>query len=281
MLLLAASLSIGAFVFSPLWLIPPVVAILLNIRIAMSMKDKTWKDVLFAASGIGAEVYMWLKAGHFVRAWTKFLSRVQTDNWAEQAKAERGSGNSHLVPLVVLAVVLRGARLDLVPAAGADPVLDPVARLARPLRRHHRPDRRDGRPSCSAASAATRSDPPVSPTRHTTSGDVVSGRCRSPVRTRSIGGMPHRIEQDPARGRSVGTAAMGRIHVRPTRDVIASRPGTFAGRCRPDQWRYPGGAESRTWLNAVSSLFGASSFSWWKMTAPSNPQSCSRLRYSR
>ena len=103
-LLLAASLSIGAFVFSPLWLIPPVVAILLNIRIAMSMKDKTWKDIAFAASGIGAEMYMWLKAGHFVRAWTKFLSRVQTDNWAEQAKAERGSGNSHLVPLVVLAV---------------------------------------------------------------------------------------------------------------------------------------------------------------------------------
>ena len=60
--------------------------------------------MVFAASGIGAEVYMWLKAGHFVRAWTKFLSRVQTDNWAEQAKAERGSGNSHLVPLVVLAV---------------------------------------------------------------------------------------------------------------------------------------------------------------------------------
>ena len=46
---------------------------------------------------------MWLKAGHFVRAWTKFLSRVQTDNWAEQAKAERGTGNSHLVPLIVLA----------------------------------------------------------------------------------------------------------------------------------------------------------------------------------
>jgi biofilm PGA synthesis N-glycosyltransferase PgaC len=102
-LLLAASLSIGAFVFSPWWLIPPVVAVLLNLRIAMSIKDKTWKDVAFAATGIGAEVYMWLKAGHFVRAWTKFLSRVQTDNWAEQAKAERGTGNSHLVPLIVLA----------------------------------------------------------------------------------------------------------------------------------------------------------------------------------
>jgi biofilm PGA synthesis N-glycosyltransferase PgaC len=38
-LLLAASLSIGAFVFSPWWLIPPVVAVLLNLRIAMSIKD--------------------------------------------------------------------------------------------------------------------------------------------------------------------------------------------------------------------------------------------------
>ena len=91
-LLLAASLSIGAFVFSPWWLIPPVVAILLNLRIALSIKDRTWKDVAFAATGIGAEVYMWLKAGHFVRAWTKFLSRVQTDNWAEQAKPNAAPG---------------------------------------------------------------------------------------------------------------------------------------------------------------------------------------------
>ncbi len=103
-LLLAASLSINAFVFSPWWLIPPFVAILLNVRIAMSIKGRSWKDILFAASGIGAEVYMWLRAGHFVRAWVKFLSKVQTDNWAEQAKAERGSGNSHLVPLIVLGV---------------------------------------------------------------------------------------------------------------------------------------------------------------------------------
>ncbi len=103
-LLLAAALSINAFVFSPWWLIPPAVAILLNVRIAMSMKERTWKDMFFAGSGIGAEVYMWLRAGHFVRAWVKFLSKVQTDNWAEQAKAERGSGNSHLVPLIVLGV---------------------------------------------------------------------------------------------------------------------------------------------------------------------------------
>src|SRR6478609_3945773 len=49
LLLLAASLNIDAFVFYPIWLIPPAVAMLLNVRIAPAMHDKRAKDVLFAA----------------------------------------------------------------------------------------------------------------------------------------------------------------------------------------------------------------------------------------
>ncbi|GMA32705.1 hypothetical protein GCM10025875_26970 [Litorihabitans aurantiacus] len=101
--LLAGSLSIDAFVFSPIWLIPPVVAMALNVRIAMSIKGRTWRDVLFAATMIPAEIYMWVRIGHFVRAWTKFLSKVRTDNWAAQARAERGAGWAHLTPLIVAA----------------------------------------------------------------------------------------------------------------------------------------------------------------------------------
>jgi cellulose synthase/poly-beta-1,6-N-acetylglucosamine synthase-like glycosyltransferase len=105
LLLLGASLSIHAFVFSPIWLIPPAIAMLLNVRIAMSMKNRTWRDIAFAATGIPAEIYMWLRLGHFFRAWAKFLSRVQSDNWADQAKAERGQGKAFLMPLVVVAIV--------------------------------------------------------------------------------------------------------------------------------------------------------------------------------
>jgi cellulose synthase/poly-beta-1,6-N-acetylglucosamine synthase-like glycosyltransferase len=104
--LLGASLSIHAFVFSPLWLIPPLVAVLLNIRIATSMKNRTGRDVLFAATGIPAEVYMWIRIGHFFRAWVKFLSRAQTDNWANQAKAEHGKGYGYLLPMLTVAVIL-------------------------------------------------------------------------------------------------------------------------------------------------------------------------------
>lgn len=100
-IMLAASLSISAFVFSPIWLIPPAVALLLNLRTAMSMKNRNGRDIFFAVGFFPAEIYMWVRIGHFMRAWTKFASNKKVDNWAEQAKAERGSGNAYLVPLMV------------------------------------------------------------------------------------------------------------------------------------------------------------------------------------
>ncbi|WP_295789835.1 glycosyltransferase [uncultured Microbacterium sp.] len=103
--LLAGSLSIGAFVFSPLWLIPPVVAMLLNLRIARTMKNVNRTDILFAILFLPAELFMWIRISHFVRSWTRFLSRKKVDNWAMQAKAERGGGLGHWTPMVVLIAV--------------------------------------------------------------------------------------------------------------------------------------------------------------------------------
>lgn len=100
--LLAGSLSIGAFVFSPLWLIPPVVAVLLNLRIALSMERRNARDVLFAVLLLPAEVYMWIRIGNFTRAWTKLPGRKRVDNGAARAKAERGSRHGYLAPLLVV-----------------------------------------------------------------------------------------------------------------------------------------------------------------------------------
>lgn len=107
--LLLASVSIDAFVFSPWWLVPPAVAIVLNYRVARSMHYGHRRDYLFALLLFPAELYMWIRIGHFVRAWTKFASRKQTDNWAAQAKAERGSGNSYLYPFAIALLVLVAA----------------------------------------------------------------------------------------------------------------------------------------------------------------------------
>lgn len=106
--LLAGSLSINAFVFSPWWLAPVAAAAALNVRIALTMKDRTARDVLFALLIFPAEIFMWIRLSHFTRSWFRFLSRKKVDNWAMQAKAERGGGSSHWIPLILLAVVLVG-----------------------------------------------------------------------------------------------------------------------------------------------------------------------------
>ncbi|WP_454117342.1 glycosyltransferase family 2 protein [Microbacterium lacticum] len=107
--LLAASLSIGAFVFSFWWLVPPVVAIALNTRMAMTMKNRSTRDILFGLLLVPAEIYMWIRCSHFLRSWARFLSRKKVDNWALQAKAERGGGFGHWVPLFVAVAVVAAA----------------------------------------------------------------------------------------------------------------------------------------------------------------------------
>ncbi|WP_328460937.1 glycosyltransferase family 2 protein [Actinoplanes sp. NBC_00393] len=109
LLLLVAALSIDAFVFNPIWLIPPAVAMLLNLRLALAMKDKSASDIMYAALFFPAEIYMWIRMGHFVSAWTQFLAQTEKDNWAAQANAEKGKGSAYVMPLVVLLAVMGGA----------------------------------------------------------------------------------------------------------------------------------------------------------------------------
>lgn len=151
-LLVVAAVSIDAFVFSPVWLVPPVVAAALNVRIAMSMQGRTRRDILFAALIFPAEMYMWVRIGHFLRAWTKFASKKQVDNWAAQAKAERGAGNAYLTPLLItvavmialaavwvqLSVLVQSTILWVAwPVLGTIAVLQTLGMFGKLVRRHH------------------------------------------------------------------------------------------------------------------------------------------------
>ncbi|MFG6402711.1 MULTISPECIES: glycosyltransferase family 2 protein [unclassified Microbacterium] len=100
--LLAGSLSINAFVFSAWWLLPSAMAIMLNVRIARTMRDCNGRDLFFAATFLPAEMFMWVRLSHFVRSWSRFFSRKKVDNWAMQAKAEKGGGLGHWTPFIVL-----------------------------------------------------------------------------------------------------------------------------------------------------------------------------------
>ncbi|WP_207454623.1 glycosyltransferase family 2 protein [Herbiconiux sp. SYSU D00978] len=104
-LLLVGSLSINAFVFNWVWLVPPVIAWLLNIRTMLSMQNRSAWDVIYAVLFFPAELYMWLRITHFVTSWYRSLARVEHDNWGAQASAESGSGSNGLTWPIIGAVV--------------------------------------------------------------------------------------------------------------------------------------------------------------------------------
>ena len=76
----------------------------LNLKIALSMHDKSASDFLYALV-IPAELYMLLRSGHFLASAIKFWSRSTLDTWAAQAKAESGRGIEWLTPFIGLASV--------------------------------------------------------------------------------------------------------------------------------------------------------------------------------
>jgi len=101
-LLVAGALSIGAFDFVWWWLIPPVVSIMLSVRIAVAMQDHTWKDVVYALLLVPAELYIVIRGVHFLQAWAQIIGREDHDNWAAQANAENGGSQGNKWLLVTL-----------------------------------------------------------------------------------------------------------------------------------------------------------------------------------
>jgi biofilm PGA synthesis N-glycosyltransferase PgaC len=103
-LLVAAALSVGVFQYEWWWLIPPVVSIVLNTRIAMAMKDHTFMDIAYALFLIPGEIYIAVRGVHFIEAWGQIIGRQEHDNWAAQANAENGAAKSGKVVLAIVAV---------------------------------------------------------------------------------------------------------------------------------------------------------------------------------
>lgn len=88
--MLTASLSVHKFAWSWFWLIPPALAILLNVRQTMRMPNRTALDVASAAVLIPVEGYLIFRATSMTIAVFKVLTGTGNDGWAAQKKAESG-----------------------------------------------------------------------------------------------------------------------------------------------------------------------------------------------
>ncbi len=110
-LLLAASLSVHQFVWSPLWLIPIGIGMLLNLKTAWRTPDRTAGDIVYALLILPAEIWTLTRIWSTVTSWLNIWFGARRDVWAVQAAAENGGGGvgSKLVGKIIGYGLLLGA----------------------------------------------------------------------------------------------------------------------------------------------------------------------------
>ena len=92
LVLLAASLTVHQFVWSPLWLLPIAVGIALNVKIAWRVPDRKPADILYALLVVPAEMWMVTRMWSTLVSWLNIWFGARRDGWAAQAAAESGKG---------------------------------------------------------------------------------------------------------------------------------------------------------------------------------------------
>jgi len=86
--LLVTSLAVDAYVWHWIWVAPPVLAILLNLKNANKVPGRTKGDLLLAGTLVAVELYLWFRLTVWTVSWSTVIAGIRRDGWARQYKAE-------------------------------------------------------------------------------------------------------------------------------------------------------------------------------------------------
>ena len=110
-LLLTASLMVHQYVWNWLWAIPPGIAVLLNLRLAWRVPNRTAGDLLCSVLLLPVELYLIMRVACATASWVNVLAGIKRDGWAHQARAEQGGSGGPgkiLGAFLIVAAVVAG-----------------------------------------------------------------------------------------------------------------------------------------------------------------------------
>jgi biofilm PGA synthesis N-glycosyltransferase PgaC len=88
------AMAVGLNVFHAVlfWWLVPILFVALDVKRALRIPHRDWKDVLIAATFFPQEIFMWLRSGWFLASWCAVLktkiTRRRIDRWEAQYTAE-------------------------------------------------------------------------------------------------------------------------------------------------------------------------------------------------
>lgn len=104
--LLVTALATDQFYWSWIWIIPIVLASVLNTILALKTPMHRPIDVILAGLLISPEIYLWVNLITFGQVWLDKLSAHKKDGWANQYNAESGKTSSKLIQGIIMFFLL-------------------------------------------------------------------------------------------------------------------------------------------------------------------------------
>jgi hypothetical protein len=104
--LLVTSLVAHRYVWNWIWIIPPAVAVLLNLKLAMKVPHRTAGDLLAALLLIPVEIYLIVRVCCATASWITVLSGIRRDGWEAQRTAEAGRSQGSSKMIVTIVIIL-------------------------------------------------------------------------------------------------------------------------------------------------------------------------------
>lgn len=90
--IIVASIALGVFHLSVFWLLMPFLFVANDVKQALRIPHRDWKDIVLAGALFPQEIFCWMRAGWFVKAWLDVskskITGTRKDRWALQYRAE-------------------------------------------------------------------------------------------------------------------------------------------------------------------------------------------------
>lgn len=113
LLLLSVALITDQFSWNWLWVIPILIASMLNLVLALKTPMRRPIDLFYAVTLVSAEIYLWANLMTFVQVWIDKWSRNKKDGWNNQYEAEKGTTRSKLFEAICLTILIASATIAL------------------------------------------------------------------------------------------------------------------------------------------------------------------------
>jgi cellulose synthase/poly-beta-1,6-N-acetylglucosamine synthase-like glycosyltransferase len=113
-IMLTAALVAHKYVWAWWWALPPVLAVILNVRQAWRVPNRSVKDVILAALLVPVELYLVFRVACAAISWATVLSGNRRDGWAAQKRAEAGGGIGFAPKAIAFVLLVSAAVYGLV-----------------------------------------------------------------------------------------------------------------------------------------------------------------------